>query len=57
MKQTNTKYSSIKIAELYEIANKYQLYKKSPNKWYLKLLYKIAASIALFLAKEESKKL
>lgn len=56
LKEYNVNNSSIKVAELFEIANKYQLYRKSAKKFHLKIVYKIALLLAKFLAKEENKK-
>ncbi len=55
IKEYNISTNSIKTAELFEIANKYKLYKKTPSKWYLKPFYAVAYSIALFLARQEQK--
>ena len=48
--------SSTKVAELFEIANKYRLFRKSAKRLRLKIAYEIALFLAKFLAKEENKK-
>lgn len=58
IKKYDINTSSIKIAELFEIANKYQLYQKSTKNKFLKIIYKLALFLAKFLAlaEQENKK-
>lgn len=43
-----------KNAELFEIVNKYELYRKTPSKWYLKPVYDVVYFLAKYLAEKES---
>lgn len=47
---------SISGTELFDIANKYQFYGNRAKTLYLKILYKLAYHLALFIAKKENRK-
>lgn len=56
MEKYDRNNTSIKIAELFEIANKYELYQKSAKNRCTKIAYTLALFLAQFLAEQESKK-
>ena len=54
IKKYNIKKLGIKEYELFEIANKYVLYKKSAKRQYLKPIYELVCFLTMFIAKIES---
>ena len=55
IKQYDYNKLNTKSVELFEIINKYELYKKKTDKPFLKPLYEIVYLITLFIAKTEAK--
>ena len=55
IKQYDFVILNTKSVELFEIINKYELYKKKTDKPFLKPLYEIVYLITLFIAKAEAK--
>ncbi len=55
MQKYNIEKLGTKEYELFEIANKYKLYKKSTKKWYLKPIYEFARFLAVLIVKVETK--
>lgn len=45
-----------KNIELFEIANKYQLYRRSTKKLYLKIIYETLYFLSTYIAEKEAKK-
>ena len=55
IKQYDFNKLNTKSVELFEIINKYELYKKKTDKPFLNPLYEIVYLITLFIAKTEAK--